>query len=970
MSRVRTWMAGVTGGGPALPLIVLFGLNACDELDRTGFAILLPEIREEFDLDLQALLSVVGLTTFAALVLQVPIAAMADRHRRVPLATVGAAAWAVFSIFTGLAPTLLLLGIARVGSGLGRAVVDPTHNSLLADYYDIPSRARVFSFHRAANALGQFAGPLAAGLIAAAWGWRAPFFVFAVPTVIFVVLALRLTEPVRGAHERRAMGVTGDAVSTEEPSPSFAEAWRIVWKIETLRRIWWSLPFLAASLVGFVSLASLQYDEVFGLEERARGFAVAAVEPAQFVGLIIGARVGTRLLLRGAEHVLRFLSHCAFVVSAFLVLFALASNIGVAIAAHAAISATLAILTPGILACLALAIPPRARSMGFSVASLWAIPGLAILPVIGWLGDRTSLRVGMLVLVPVFATGGYLIARARHTIAADVAEVWQAAAARSTDAAERAAGRAPLLTVRNLDVGYDGVQVLFGVELEVAEGECVALLGTNGAGKSTLLRAIGGVVEADRGVVLLDGREITHAPPHEIAALGVAQVPGGQGVFPSLTVGENLRLAAWLDRGDGRSRFDAAYELFPILRERIDEPAGDLSGGQQQMLALAMALAARPRLLLIDELSLGLAPAVVGQLLPLVAAAREHGTTVVLVEQSVQLALQVAERAVFLEKGEVRYRGPTAELLDRPDVLRSVFLEGATRGFGTDVVEVDAPRAVLAIDRDAPPVLETHGVTVSFGGNHAVRDVSFAVAPNEAVGIIGPNGAGKTTLFDLVAGYLRADRGRVVLNGVDITNATPASRAARGLGRSFQDARLFPSMTVNDAIAVACERWVSSRDPLSAALHLPNAYDAERKVAARVDELLELLGLGRYRSTFVRELSTGTRRIVDLACLLAHRPAVILLDEPSSGIAQREAEALAPLLRQIREGTGAALVVIEHDMPLLRAVVDRLVAMDQGAVIADGPTAEVLHDPLVVASYLGTTQAAIERSNTGGAPAR
>jgi len=262
-------------------------------------------------------------------------------------------------------------------------------------------------------------------------------------------------------------------------------------------------------------------------------------------------------------------------------------------------------------------------------------------------------------------------------------------------------------------------------------------------------------------------------------------------------------------------------------------------------------------------------------------------------------------------------------------------------------------------------------VSVSFGGNRAVHDVSLAVVPHEAVGIIGPNGAGKTTLFDLVSGFLRADRGRVVLNGVDVTGMNPAGRAVRGLGRSFQDARLFPSLTVAEVIAVACERWVEARDPISAALHLPNAYDAERKVDARVDELLDLLGLGRYRSTFVRELSTGTRRIVDLACLLAHRPAVILLDEPSSGIAQRETEALGPLLRRIREATGAALVVIEHDMPLLRSVVDRLVAMDQGAVIADGPTADVLHDPLVVASYLGTTDAAIERSTaTGGAPTR
>ncbi|HET6664544.1 MAG TPA: ATP-binding cassette domain-containing protein, partial [Acidimicrobiales bacterium] len=196
----------------------------------------------------------------------------------------------------------------------------------------------------------------------------------------------------------------------------------------------------------------------------------------------------------------------------------------------------------------------------------------------------------------------------------------------------------------------------------------------------------------------------------------------------------------------------------------------------------------------------------------------------------------------------------------------------------------------------------------------------------------------------------------------DITRHGPSGRAAHGLGRSFQDARLFPSLTVEEAIAVACERFIGSRDAVSAALHLPNSYDAERKVTARVSELIGLLGLGRYRSAFVRELSTGTRRVVDLACLLAHRPSVILLDEPSSGIAQREAEALAPMLRRIREGTGASLVVIEHDMPVLRAVADRMVAMDQGRVIADGTADEVLQNAAVVAAYLGTTEATIERS--------
>ena len=195
--------------------------------------------------------------------------------------------------------------------------------------------------------------------------------------------------------------------------------------------------------------------------------------------------------------------------------------------------------------------------------------------------------------------------------------------------------------------------------------------------------------------------------------------------------------------------------------------------------------------------------------------------------------------------------------------------------------------AVTKYAPDGPALLESCGVSVAFGGNRAVDDVSFEVLKGEVLGIIGPNGAGKTTLFDLLSGYLRLDAGAIHLNGRDITSMGPASRAEHGLGRSFQDAALFSSLTVEQTIAVACERWIKVRDPISAAFHLPNAYDSERQTMARVHELVDLLGLGVHRTKFTRELSTGTKRVVGLACLLAHRPSVILLDEPSSGIAAK-----------------------------------------------------------------------------------
>ncbi|MBL8778520.1 MAG: MFS transporter [Acidimicrobiales bacterium] len=1010
------WLFEVTGGGPVFPIVVLFGLNAVDELDRTAFGILLPDIQESFGLDLQGVLALVAVVLAGALALQVPIAHLADRHNRVMITIVGAISWGIFSVLTGLATSVVMLAVVRAGSGIGKAVVDPTHNSLIADYYGVEARPRVYSLHRAANVLGQMLGPLLAGLIAYSWGWRAPFILFAIPTFVFVVLAFRLHEPVRGAQERRAMGASEDAIATEEAPPSFAESWRMVWRIEALRRIWYALPFLAASLIGFVSLASLLYADVFDLDERARGFVAAGVEPLQFAGLLIGARVGTRLIARDPGLVLRFVSVVALVTSGLSLLFAMAPNIVVAVIANALISASLAIIGPGVLAALSLAIPPRSRSMGFSVASLWVLPGLIVLPLIGWVGDTWGIRLGMAVMTPVFLVGGLVIAGAGKVIGRDIQQVWTTAAARSEALWERRHGNSKILLVRQLNVAYGGVQVLFDVDFEVEEGAVVALLGTNGAGKSTLLKAIAGLVPADRGAVIFDGREVTFAPPDEVAGHGVVLMPGGAGVFPSLTVAENLAVAGWLHRSDGDGpTLEEAAARFPVLGERLHDPAANLSGGQQQMLALAMALRTRPRLVMIDELTLGLAPVIVEQLIPVIGELRDAGTTVILVEQSVNLALTLAETAYFMEKGEIRFHGPAAELLERPDLLRSVFLEGAgsapPRSDGTADADAGADGAVEAEETDGHPfpvsprpaatpertehdradgqsaegeggtapaanvraapggaALTTVDLGVSFGGIRAVDGVDLTVAPGEIVGLIGPNGAGKTTVFDLISGFTPAASGRVLLGTHDLTGAGPDERARRGLGRSFQDGRLFPALTVAETLAVALERWVEVRDPLSAALRLPNAYDAERSVQRRVDELVELMGLGAFRNKFARELSTGSRRIVDLACLVAHRPTVILLDEPSSGIAQRETEALGPVLLRIRDEMGAALVIIEHDIALVRSVADRLVAMDQGRVVVEGDPDDVLRHPVVVDSYLGTSEVAVARSGT--APVR
>jgi branched-chain amino acid transport system ATP-binding protein len=418
--------SAVTLGSPAFPLGILFGLNAVDELDRTAFAVLLPDIRDHFGMDNGAALSLVAVSTIAVILFEVPLSFVCDRVNRVRIATAGAALWGLFSVATGLAPSIAALVLARLGAGLGRAVVTPTHSSLLSDWYPPAARVKVFSVHRLANSAGAVAGPAVGGLLAYWLGWRWPFLIFAVPTLVFVLLSLRLREPVRGAQERLESGADEATAERARPPESPWATMRLLSRVRTFRRIWMAVPFLGVALFGVPNLLSLIYEEVFGLSSAERGIIAAAIEPLQIVGILLSMPFVSRLSSAHPQFLSRFVALVGVVDGMLLVALAYAPNAATAIALHAVLAGSVGTLAPAFFSMLSLVAPPHVRAAAFTTLSVFAVPGIAVfLPVIGALSDSVGVQASMVVMVPISLAAGGLLAWAGSTIQADIAAVRQ-----------------------------------------------------------------------------------------------------------------------------------------------------------------------------------------------------------------------------------------------------------------------------------------------------------------------------------------------------------------------------------------------------------------------------------------------------------------------------------------------------------------------------------------------------------------
>jgi branched-chain amino acid transport system ATP-binding protein len=952
----------VAAGGPLLPLILLGYFSLVSGLDQQAFSLLLPDMKDDFGTGIFVLLGVQQALGILAVAGGPVMGFVSDRVRRVTMLGIGAVVSHASFVLGGMSPGVGAIAGTRAMGQVGELVRQPVGFPLLADYYPPPSRARVFVFVQMCTTLGLVAGPLVAGIVAANYGWRMTLIAFGLIAVVISLSFFTLREPVRGRLDRLAAGADEEAASEEQRPVGWSEGWRAAWSVRTLRHIAFAFSFLIAGYQVVIGFPSLWYGDHFGLSPVPRGLIISAATLPALLGLAVSGVVADRVVATKPSRLMGFFAAMVVVLAVGLVGFALAPALPLTIFFNMVIAFGGALIIPAFITPLSLVVPPRIRGLGLQAFGPFAIPGVAFVIFLSSEAASIGIQAAMLWTVPIILVGAVIVAAGAGGFEHDIRAALAASRADEVARASKREGRHKLLVCRDIDVVYDGAQVLFGVDFDVSDGELVALLGTNGAGKSTLLRAIAGIQQASNGAVFLDGDDITHLPPHLVAARGVVMMPGGQAVFPTLTVEQNLTTAGWMYRSDPaylRQKLDEVLARFPQLKTRWTTQAGNLSGGEQQMVALGQALLMKPRLLMVDELSLGLAPHVVQMLLDALREIRRQGTTIIIVEQSINVALQIAERAVYMEKGEIRFDGSVEELRRRPDVVHSVFLAGAT----TSDLSTSTQRRLNALGDDRETVLFCEGLELSYGGVRVLNGVSLSADRGEVIGLVGPNGAGKTTLFDAISGAAELSAGLIHFMGRDVTRLGIHQRAQLGLARSYQNVKLFPALTVRESIAIALERHLHSRSMVLAALWTPITNQSERRARRRVDNLIESLGLGAYADKFVNELSTGTRRIVDIACVLATQPKLLLLDEPSSGLAQAETEMLAPVIGRIVKETNCGVLIIEHDLGLVASVSHRMIALRLGTVMAEGTPMEVLGNPDVVDALLGgASEAVVSRS--------
>jgi len=675
------------------PLVALGTLIIVDQFHGYAFTVLAPDIARALGFGKGAVAGVIALKTVAIALSPLPMAAAVQRHpRRAVLAIAVAFLWAIGTIGNTFVVSIAGLLVVLMVDGLTSGAVSALHFPLLLDSYPPEARVRSLSYYAGAERFGSVLSPLIVGLLGGLLGltWRGIFLVMGIMTLAGAFFSVRLRDPGYGRFDtqriRREVHDLHDddmpSLPAEDVQLKFFEIARRLFLIPTVRRLLYAQAIFGVLLIPYQTFLLFFLEERWNMGIGQRGLFFAATAAASVLALALFGRRGEELFREDPAKVVNL---GAWAIIAGVVLIAVAGLTPVFAMMYvlfALSSAVLAILNPAISIAVLSIIPAHMRPHGAALLGLFlgGVGGTAGAVFLGGI-DRRYGAVGSIValLIPgiigafVFRSCGKLIGRDLDRMIDQVIEEEEIRRVTATG------GHLPMLACRGIDFAYGQVQVLFDVDFTVDDGEMVALLGVNGAGKSTLLRVVSGLGLPSGGSVRFRGQDITYLDAERRTALGITQIPGGRSVFGSMSVVENLRLFGFTlgrDKAAVDRAIERSFEAFPKLHGRRSQRASTLSGGEQQMLGLSKALMLRPRLLLIDELSLGLAPVIVEQLLEMVRAINADGTAVVLVEQSVNIALSLVDHAYFMEKGEIRFDGTASDLLARDDLLRAVFLEG------------------------------------------------------------------------------------------------------------------------------------------------------------------------------------------------------------------------------------------------------------------------------------------------------
>ncbi|MEZ5220575.1 MAG: ATP-binding protein [Ilumatobacteraceae bacterium] len=696
------------------PLVAIGALVLASEIFGFAVVVLGPEISRSLGISASALAGILSVKLLAVSLATLPLAAAVQSHpRRASLSVAAAFGWAALALVTVTVVGPWGLALVLVLDGAATGTVRALHQPLLLDTYPVSGRMRVLASYQAATTAGSVAAPLAVAALAS-WAdltWRGTMLGISGLVLAAALVASRLRDPGVGrwdtdrARDALADG-TGIGTATDTrlgmSSPTaelrFGEVVRRLLMIPTIRRA------LAAQAVFGLMLVPYTTFLLFFLEERwrfgptARAVFFALTSLGGVAALRWFAPIGERLFRRDPAQLIRVAAGVLAGSVLVVVPAALSPFVVPMVILFATSTALSTVMGPAVSLAVLSIVPARFRPHLAALAGIYlaGIGGVAGALLLGSLDRRFGVAGALVGVVVPGVIGALVLRSASRTIDDDLDRMIDELADEEAQAADRRAGRtSPLLEVHHVDHSYGQVQVLFGVDLRVEHGEIVALLGTNGAGKSTVLRVVSGLGLPSRGTVRFDGRDITWLDAERRVPLGILQVAGGRAAYGDMSVLDNLLVQAHSLGGDTRAvtaGVDRALAAFPRLDERRHQLASTLSGGERQMLALSKAFVLRPKLLLVDELSLGLAPKVVGELLEAVRRLHADGVSVVLVEQSVNVALSVAHRAYFLERGRVQFEGPASDLAGRTDLLRSVFLGGSAPVDRPSDASTEAPR--------------------------------------------------------------------------------------------------------------------------------------------------------------------------------------------------------------------------------------------------------------------------------------